>query len=46
MTHPPAFRTGRLRATLAEVLDVYSGRVVPMLTDVEKSALVEYLKTL
>ena len=41
----PYFHDGSA-ATLADVLDVYSGRVVPMLSDAEKSAVVEYLKTL
>lgn len=32
--------------TLRDVLDVYSGRVVPTLTSAEKDAVVEYVKTL
>lgn len=41
----PYFHDGSA-ATLREVLDIYSGRVTPALTDAEKNAVAEYLKTL
>ena len=44
-THAPYFHDGSA-ATLRDVVDTYSGRVVPVLSDAEKAALVEYLKSL
>lgn len=41
----PFFHDGSA-ATLRDVMNVYSGRIVPTLTDAEKDALVEYLKSL
>jgi cytochrome c peroxidase len=41
----PYFHDGSAR-TLREVLDVYAGRVTPGLSDDEKNAVVEYLKSL
>lgn len=41
----PYFHDGSA-ATLRDVMDVYSGRIVPVLSDDEKNALVEYLKSL
>lgn len=41
----PYFHDGSA-ATLADVVNVYSGRIVPTLTADEKAALVEYLKSL
>jgi cytochrome c peroxidase len=43
--HAPYFHDGSA-PTLRDVLDVYSGRITPVLTDAEKDAVVEYLKTL
>lgn len=44
-SHAPYFHDGSA-ATLRAVIDTYSGRVVPVLSDAEKTALVEYLKSL
>ena len=41
----PYFHDGSA-ATLMDVLNTYSGRIVPTLTNSEKGALVEYLKSL
>lgn len=41
----PFFHDGSA-ATLREVLDVYAGRITPALSDAEKNAVVEYLKSL
>jgi len=41
----PYFHDGSAR-TLREVMDVYSGRVTPVITDAEKNAVVEYMKSL
>lgn len=41
----PYFHDGSA-ATLRDVVDTYSGRVVPVLSDAEKTALVEYLKSI
>jgi len=41
----PYFHDGSA-ATLSDVVDVYSGRIVPVLSADEKKALVEYLKSL
>lgn len=41
----PYFHNGSA-ATLRAVVDVYSGRIVPVLTSDEKDALVEYMKSL
>lgn len=44
-THAPYFHDGSA-ATLRAVVDTYSGRIVPVLADDEKNAIVEYLKSL
>ncbi len=44
-THAPYFHDGSA-ATLRAVVDTYAGRVTPALSEDEKTALVEYLKTL
>ncbi len=41
----PYFHDGSAR-TLREVMDVYAGRITPGLTDAEKNAVVEYMKSL